>query len=448
MRRQPIVFLLIFAVGVGFPLSAIDWGSTINTTSGVVLGEQVDQRFTETAQASAYVQHFVSEELMLSVEGNYRFNMTVPFADSTTFDLYHFNLNHLYARGDVTITGENAGVISYRVGRFGFSDATAVILNDRLDGGRARIQGNFGSMLFAAGYSGFTAKDSSTIQMTRRDVDIAAAEDRYLAPRRVIGQFRLTLPRIADLHEIGVFGLYAHDLNPEGSLADDQGRLSTGYFGARFRGPIAGNFSYRAFGAYQAGQEYSRTADSGNGYEYAPKHGYLAGASVRYLNREALYSLAELRYIHSSGDGDYRTFYEGNTSGNAMTFTGISSPALGVVFAPRLGNLMVANAAYSFQPFAATERGQSQQLQLRVDGYGYLRETGGAISESGIDPDADGRYLGAEANLAVNYRPFSDLGFALVGGIFVPNNSGSGSAFDPERRGIEYRAQLTTSFSF
>ena len=126
-------------------------------------------------------------------------------------------------------------------------------------------------------------------------------------------------------------------------------------------------------------------------------------------------------------------------------FTGISDPGLGRIFGPRLGNMMVLNAGYSFQPLANSPVADSQRLQIRLDGFGYFRETGGAISESGIDPDSTDRYLGFESDLSVNYRPLSDLGFGLSAGVFLPNGGG---AFDSAERDTEYLVRLNTSFSF
>jgi hypothetical protein len=129
-------------------------------------------------------------------------------------------------------------------------------------------------------------------------------------------------------------------------------------------------------------------------------------------------------------------------------FTGMSDPGLGLVFAPRLGNLIAANAAYSFRPLSAADSAGPGRLQLQVFGYAFFRERNGAISESGLRAASNHAYLGAEANLAVRYRPFSDLGLGLDGGVFFPNTWSDDPAFDPDRRGVEYLARLTTSFSF
>jgi hypothetical protein len=281
--------------------------------------------------------------------------------------------------------------------------------------------------------------------MSKADTESNADEETYTAPPRAFGLWEVRLPQIIGSQEIGVSALYAQDLRKRGDLSDGQGRVTALYSGGHIRGPIVPGLRYRAFGVFQTGDVLS---DTGSGYEYKAKLAYLAGARLRYLNRDALYSLVELRYLHSSGDADYRSYYEGNTGGTAEMFTGVSNPGLGLVFAPRLGNLMTANLAYSFRPLSGLPGPRAQQLQIRLDSYAFLRETGGAISEGGLRAGSTDRYVGAEADLSVNYRPFSDLGLGVAGGVFLPNTYGSESVFDPEQRDIEYVVRVTTSFSF
>ena len=86
-------------------------------------------------------------------------------------------------------------------------------------------------------------------------------------------------------------------------------------------------------------------------------------------------------------------------------------------------------------------------LQTLLKAAAFFRSTTGQISEPGIDDASDSLYLGTEIDLVVNFRPFSDLGAALSGGFFIPNN-GAGGAFLESDRSIEFLTRLEFSFSF
>ena len=55
------------------------------------------------------------------------------------------------------------------------------------------------------------------------------------------------------------------------------------------------------------------------------------------------------------GRGLRRSFIEGNRDGLATVFTTISQPELALLFSPRLGNLVLAEASYSLKPAAVLQ---------------------------------------------------------------------------------------------
>ncbi len=174
---------------------------------------------------------------------------------------------------------------------------------------------------------------------------------------------------------------------------------------------------------------------------------YLVGVNFQYFLPEAAESILSLGYLYSSGDKDHSSFYDGNTVDDSTMFLGLTPPSFGVVFSPRLGNLMVTSLGYSAKPFSGSGSQALDELQTAVSVLGFFRPTTGVISEVGINPASDSLYLGTEVDLALNFRPFSDLGMSLGNGIFFPNTGGD-AAFLEEARGTEYKVTFDATFSF
>ena len=130
-------------------------------------------------------------------------------------------------------------------------------------------------------------------------------------------------------------------------------------------------------------------------------------------------------------------------------FVGLTPPSFGTVFSPRLGNLMVTDFSYSIKPFTRDGRNAIQEFQAELAALGFFRPTTGVISQgNAASTSSDELYLGTEVDLRLNFRPFSDLGFSLSNGVFLPNNDGSDSALIEDAVGAEYQASLEATFSF
>ena len=211
------------------------------------------------------------------------------------------------------------------------------------------------------------------------------------------------------------------------------GRLSTEYLGAAVRGRITASLYYDLFGYLGTGRTLSYIDGA---YQYAWILSGLAGASLRFFRESWLSSRAELRVILATGDRDYDpTFVEGNRAGLATMFVGISQPELAVLFSPRLGNLVLAEASWSLKPAAV--------LQTLLKATCFLRPSLGPVSDARIDPASSSAYLGTELDGVARLRPFSDLGLAFTAGVFLP-----GGAFRSDFRQPELGGRVELSFSF
>jgi hypothetical protein len=221
-----------------------------------------------------------------------------------------------------------------------------------------------------------------------------------------------------------------------GPVAGAGGRLSTEYLGLALRGPLASALYYELFGYLGTGRMLSYSAiDAAYSYEWML--GGLLGAGLKYYREQWLSSRAELRLLLATGDEDYTdSFIEGNTEGLATTFTTISQPELALLFSPRLGNLLVAEASYSLRP--------AKFLQTLLKASFFLRPTLGRVSEGLVDPAlSSSRYLGLELDASARLRLFSDLGLVFTAGVFLP-----GSAFPAGSRQADFGMRAELSFSF
>jgi hypothetical protein len=199
------------------------------------------------------------------------------------------------------------------------------------------------------------------------------------------------------------------------------------------RGPLAGALYYDLFGYFGTGRMLSYI---GGAYSYEWVVSGLLGGGLRYFREQWLSSSAELRLLLATGDEDFATsFIEGNRDGLATAFSTISQPELGLLFSPRLGNLILAEASYSLKPAAV--------LQTLLKATLFLRPVLGAVSDARVDSASSSRYLGTEIDLVARLRLFSDLGLAFTAAAFLP-----GSAFQAVYREPDFGGRIELSFSF
>jgi len=379
--------------------------------------------------------HF-SPQLSLTVQGSYAFSLDLPYLfDVDTLKLDWKILPSLRAS----------------LGRFVFSDFTGHVLNHKLDGALFSVDFPFMVLSAGAGFSGLLLKPSSLILMSRSDSTDQSDDGVILAAPRLVEKLEVLFPNLLPRQDLTVSAILQQDFRPSSSLIQEGeeqqfvtglsgGRLTSEYFGLGVSGAIVSALYYDAFFYVSLGSTLSYVEDSasvtGSSYQYEAILAFLGGIGLRYYNEALLSSRAELRAIISSGDADNTTYQEGNTAGTSTIFVPISQETLGLAFQPQLGNLLILNASYSLKPVS--------QLQLMAKAMSFLRPTTGAISALGIDPASGDLYLGTEFDGIANFRPFSDLGFALSLGFFLP----SGSAFTGQASLPVLAGRLEVSLSF
>ena len=435
-------FLAAFlAVGA----AAWDFGGSLDSAS---TAEQTDAlALDEEATLAGWVRTRLGTSLELYARGSYTYTIDRPLL---------LDLDAAWLKGEWDkATGPT--LLELTVGRFRAADFTKLVLNHTVDGVEAAF--TYPNAVFRAttGFTGLIQKPVSDIVISRTDASDLDRASVVFAPPRLVGSFGVEVSDVLGGHSLRLAMLFQEDLR----LDDDNvlepgeetldptrgGRLSTQYLGAGLGGPLGGGLYYDLFAFGGTGQMLSYVEDSASGsgssYQYEPIVGVLAGAGVRYFAKP-MSSVFGLRAVYASGDKDFQSPVEGNRDGWALAFVPISQSDRALVFSPQLGNLLMGEASFSVKPFEGMGIAALADLQVMLKALAFARPTTGPVSEGGLDPASDAMYLGTEVDLTINYRPFSDLGIAINGGVFLP----SGDAFVADRADPEFLVGLLVSLSF
>ena len=275
----------------------------------------------------------------------------------------------------------------------------------------------------------------SNIRMSNIDYTEQATDDEFFGPKRVVGlvEFRF--------RNTTLFTLAQKDLRDTDAPGEET--LDTQYFG------ITGTARFGR-STYWDNLLVANTGQSVFGENETPFVGFVVGTGVRFFKEELRFSRAAFRTLYASPSVPIEDL-DDSIGFDIREFTPMNVPALGLVFSPRLSNLLFAELDYSLRPFAGPARGPLDQLQVGVAGRGYFRARFAGFTTDQdfidkLDPDSDSMYLGTEVELGVATRVLSDLGLGLRTGVFLPG-SGDLGAFSSERK-PEWvvRFDLSTAF--
>ena len=437
MRLWPLV-LVWFALAAPWS-AALDYGGNLDNLTGYSSGESEGDRLDETLRLSLWVDEMVANHLLFQAQVSYAYSLDRPFL----LDADQLSLNGRFPTEGRVLTG-----LGLDLGRFSVRDVSGYLFSHNVDGLRLQL---YTPVLYAnltGGYTGLVAKGNSNITMTQADSLDSEDDDVYFAPARLVTSAELVFPELAARQTVTVSYWGQFDFRPTDDLAEagdtDQalpgGRLSTHYPGFRVSGPIAGGFYHDLFGFAVMGKTLSYRTGAGE-FVSATLLGYLAGYGLRWYLPEFLSSAIGLRLLYASGDGDATSTIDGNQDGNATAFVPISKTGLGLIFNPPLTNLAYGEISYSVKPLAGAATLRTDQLQTLLRLGVFFRTSQGILSEAGFLTDSDSYYLGSEINIVVNLRPFSDLGFSVAAGAFLPSS-------DAFARDAEGAARVTASLRF
>ena len=435
-------FHAILMLLLAFPAMGFDYGGTVdNGTSLRYVGSAV---FEQRDKLSLWINHYFSENTSFFAQGSYTFSLVRP---------YLFDLDFL--RVNATLPP----VFTATFGRFPFSDFSGLVLRHTLDGLRLSLNLPFSLISAGVGFSGFLLNPSSGIVMSLTDDTARMNPTVYFGSPRLVESVEAVFPELVFRQDLTLSILLQQDLRksseviPEGEEVQlagglSGGRLNTQYFGIGVSGPIISSVYHNSFFYLCTGKTLSYVDDplSGTLFSYQKKSiiAFLVGTGVSYYNEDLLFSRVRFNALLSSGDGDFTTFLEGNSSGNSLQFVPISQPAIGLVLTPQLGNLLYFELSYSARPFSRIPSQAARNLQTELRFLTFFRPSSGPISAPGVDSASTKLYLGSELDAIMRFRPLSDLGLGLFMGFLFPNRE----AFNVPYSETQLFIRFELSFSF
>ena len=448
MKRVRISVCVMLALFVaGGSAAAIDFGFQLS--SNTELDSREEDEFFNSETLAAWLSHDFSETLSFSTQGSYTFTTERP---------YLFDLDALYLDGS-TPAGELRRV-GGRLGRFGVEDATGYVLDHRIDGARFSVAAPGWVLSFSAGYTGLLLKPTNDVTMSRLDLIDDNDDDVFLAPPRVLGLAELRLPEIFPAQDLTISLALQEDLRPEDDLIDEGkselqpaggGRVDSQYTSVELDGAVTSTLFYTVFGTFQTGRMLTYVEDDDTIYRLLlPLQADLCRGGGR---RDALLLSGgacpahRLQRPRRHGRLGRHLCHRGNEKGASTLFVPIAGTTTGQVLGAGLGNNVSVHAFYSIKPFVDSPTREIQDLQFGLDAYTFIRLVEGPVAADGVRAGGSGNYLGSEIDAGVNYRPFSDLGISLLGGIFFPNGADDGPIAETERD-PSFAMKLEASLSF
>jgi len=443
---------LLFFSAAGF-LPAVDFGG--NLDNATAFGKSDSPYLDQQDKLSAWFNTGTENNLVFSIMGSYTFSL--EYKDSVAAPSHLLDIDDLSLYGTYPVGKQEGSTLSFELGRYKLSEPTGYILNHKVDGisfsagyPAAKVQASFG-------YTGLYFVPSSTIYLSRADINAAQNEEVKLATPRLIGTFQLDLPQVLARQTLSLAFLFQEDFRglaeieempasaailDEGETTENDlrgGNVDTQYMLLNISGPIIRGLYYNTFFSLGTGRE---LAYMDGAYSYNPILSFLTGLNINYYLEEFLYSRIHAGFVLASGDSDKASFYEGNTEGKSGMFLPVSESTIAQIFNPRLGNIATATVSYSLKPLSFASGDMMNNFQTILSGVLFFRTTEGPISEGGLAA-ATGKYLGTEIDLSIKFRPFSDLGIASSTGLFFPS-----SAFASTYDTVRFEEKIEFSFSF
>ena len=415
---------LALAAGGAFALDA-DFGLTLDTSTFLSSGV-IDSAYSSEYKAALWGELLqVTDKggsLDLTVQGSYRYTAQRPYI--VDLDLFRFTGLFSQAFGEGT-------AVELKAGRLNFSDATKLILDQTLDGVQINFLFSGFQVRLAGAYSGFILNPSSNVRISADDLSEVTDNSVFFGPKRLIAQAFLGSDGFA-LQALAQFDMRG---NTAAEIINTQ---YLGIVGVPRLGP----------GLYL---DYDLTASYGQstvGASTTNLLSALAGFGFRLYGERFAESRAHLKVTYATGFTPLVLLLNNLSLDN---FRSISLPTIGLVFSPRLANLLYADFGYSFHPFAGNPSAVLSNIEPSVGARAFFRDpvpflltgTPADIQVNDLNSSSTALYLGTEIQAGVAARLFSDLGLSITGGVFLPSTGGS-AAFTSSR-GIGYVLKIDVS---
>ena len=352
-------------------LTAFDWGVVVDNRSTVNLLEGEDTENEQRNKISVWGEKFWTNEsgteYVFSFNGFFLYDYDSIDEDDALIagdtDLLRLKVKKSGLFG-------NGAVLDASAGRFRFSDPTRIILSHTADGAAAGLDLNTVQLKTAVGYTGLQLKPEASITMTAADAVDDEDDDVYFAPKRLFEQLDIVLPNVLPGQRVTAAGLFQQDLR------DEDDTLSSVHLIGAADGEIVTGLFYALSGGYAINLD-----DDVNGL--------MGSASVYYFSEELLYSRISAGVLGADED-----------------FFPVSTPTLGLVFTPGIANLTRIAFDYSLRPWGDEFDPVVKNLRFSVGSKIFM---------------FDGEYIGTEYEGGIRFKPTSDFGASLTGGLYQPD---------------------------
>lgn len=198
------------------------------------------------------------------------------------------------------------------------------------------------------------------------------------------------------------------------------------YLGTGATGAAGDHLAYGAELVYEGGSGLSNSFQVAQGVPNPIRQGhdeisaFAADARVDYLFNDPARTRVGAEVMYASGDSDRLTTSAtlgGNRRGTRdNAFNGFGLINTGVAFGANVSNLLAVRLGVSSFPLSRWPA--FQQLQVGIDGFAFMKADPSAPID---EPTGNGRLLGFEPDLFVNWQVRSDVTLALRYGAFLPN---------------------------
>jgi hypothetical protein len=404
---------MVLIAGSAFAFDG-DFGVTLDTSTPVSSGV-VDTSAQSVYRAAVWGELFQTLDkggsLDLTAQGSYRYTDDRPYI----FDLDLLRFTGLFsaALGDGT-------AVELKAGRFNFSDATKLILDQTMDGAQVSLLFSGFQVRLAGAYSGFLLNPSSNIRISADDQLEASDNSVFFGPKRIVAQAMIGSDSFA-LQALAQFDM-------RGSSGSET--IDTQYLGIVGTPRLTPNFYL----------DYNLTASYGQskvGSKNTNLISALGGFGFRFYAEELAASRAHAKVTYATGFTPVVLLLQDFSLEN---FRPITQPTIGLAFSPPLANLLYLDVGYSFRPFFKNSSSILSNIEPLVGARVYFRDpvpllisgTPADILVQDLNPTSTALYLGTEIEAGVLARIFSDLGLSVRGAVFLPSSGGS-NAFSSSR---------------
>ena len=419
MKKKILLYIILFQISL-FSLFSLesDWGGSLQTS--IDASTEGGTSLSLKDSLSIWSEINVNTMLNFKVSGGYIFQYS-----NSVKHIPEFSTLHAY--------GSN-GLISYKAGRFTLKDMNRNLFSTIVDGVEFGFKNDLVKFNSGVGFTGLIFNDNSSVLMTKSDFDLKNSDGFKLASPRLVEYVETAFFVLPGDGSFNVAILAQQDMLASSQIETNEGLLHTFYLNLGLKGRLWDFVFYNLYGIGELGL-YDMTADN---------RSLILGAGAGGLNIDIplplpMKPLVSINLFYSSGDNWGRRDHQGSFMDAGKDylyqFTPLSSQNRGYIYSISSGNLIYGDVAISISP--------EKNLSFALGSLTLFRAVDGPVSvlPVGEGYSSSSLFLGEELTFTMNLRPYSDLGFQVKSGVFIPNSPVVSG-------GVQYKISTYMSLSF